>query len=204
MRCSCWQPTRCGSCCCQVWCSSPGARFIRCSRRPAPTFTAANKPQLITACSTPTAALLVPFANVLTKATGSWHAVFIVASVLNGVGAQHRRRDHGHPGAQAVAHRDHGERLSVSLAKPDPPVVVFRGRVFTAAIETTTAACVAGFGADSLSLHAPACRYASSTAPGPVRCFPIRPGIAARMPPASLAKGPLQGPWGPWHIVYQS
>jgi MFS transporter, OFA family, oxalate/formate antiporter len=34
-----------------------------------------------------TAALLVPFANVLTKATGNWHAVFIVAAVLNVVAA---------------------------------------------------------------------------------------------------------------------
>jgi OFA family oxalate/formate antiporter-like MFS transporter len=34
-----------------------------------------------------TAALLVPLANVLTKATGSWHAVFIVAAVLNVVAA---------------------------------------------------------------------------------------------------------------------
>jgi OFA family oxalate/formate antiporter-like MFS transporter len=30
-----------------------------------------------------TAALLVPLANVLTSATGSWSAVFIVAAVLN-------------------------------------------------------------------------------------------------------------------------
>jgi MFS transporter, OFA family, oxalate/formate antiporter len=34
-----------------------------------------------------TAALLVPLANVLTKATGSWHAVFIVAAILNIVAA---------------------------------------------------------------------------------------------------------------------
>ncbi len=34
-----------------------------------------------------TAALLVPFANVLTKATGSWHAVFIVAAILNIIAA---------------------------------------------------------------------------------------------------------------------
>ncbi len=34
-----------------------------------------------------TAALLVPFANVLKDATGSWHAVFIVAAVLNGLAA---------------------------------------------------------------------------------------------------------------------
>jgi OFA family oxalate/formate antiporter-like MFS transporter len=34
-----------------------------------------------------TAALLVPLANVLTTATGSWHAVFVVAAVLNIVAA---------------------------------------------------------------------------------------------------------------------
>jgi OFA family oxalate/formate antiporter-like MFS transporter len=34
-----------------------------------------------------TAALLVPLANVLTNATGSWHAVFYVAAVLNIVAA---------------------------------------------------------------------------------------------------------------------
>ena len=34
-----------------------------------------------------TAALLVPWANVLTKATGSWHAVFIVAAILNIIAA---------------------------------------------------------------------------------------------------------------------
>jgi OFA family oxalate/formate antiporter-like MFS transporter len=34
-----------------------------------------------------TAALLVPLANVLTTATGSWHAVFLVAAALNIVAA---------------------------------------------------------------------------------------------------------------------
>jgi OFA family oxalate/formate antiporter-like MFS transporter len=34
-----------------------------------------------------TASLLVPLANVLTSATGSWHAVFYVAAVLNIVAA---------------------------------------------------------------------------------------------------------------------
>jgi OFA family oxalate/formate antiporter-like MFS transporter len=34
-----------------------------------------------------TAALLVPLANVLTSATGSWHAVFYVAAILNIVAA---------------------------------------------------------------------------------------------------------------------
>ena len=34
-----------------------------------------------------TASLLVPFGNVLAAATGSWHAVFIVAAVMNAVAA---------------------------------------------------------------------------------------------------------------------
>jgi OFA family oxalate/formate antiporter-like MFS transporter len=34
-----------------------------------------------------TAALLVPLANVLTNATGSWHAVFYAAAILNIVAA---------------------------------------------------------------------------------------------------------------------
>jgi len=34
-----------------------------------------------------TAALLVPLANVLTTATGSWHAVFYVAAILNIIAA---------------------------------------------------------------------------------------------------------------------
>jgi OFA family oxalate/formate antiporter-like MFS transporter len=34
-----------------------------------------------------TAALLVPLANVLTNATGSWHAVFYVAAILNIIAA---------------------------------------------------------------------------------------------------------------------
>ena len=34
-----------------------------------------------------TASLLVPLANVLTSATGSWHAVFYVAAILNIVAA---------------------------------------------------------------------------------------------------------------------
>ena len=34
-----------------------------------------------------TAALLVPLANVLSNATGSWHAVFYVAAILNIVAA---------------------------------------------------------------------------------------------------------------------
>ena len=37
-----------------------------------------------------TAALLVPLANVLTTATGSWHAVFYVAAILNIVGGRGR------------------------------------------------------------------------------------------------------------------
>jgi OFA family oxalate/formate antiporter-like MFS transporter len=34
-----------------------------------------------------TASLLVPLANVLTNATGSWHAVFYVAAALNIIAA---------------------------------------------------------------------------------------------------------------------
>jgi MFS transporter, OFA family, oxalate/formate antiporter len=34
-----------------------------------------------------TLALLVPLANVLTDATGSWHAVFYVAAILNIIAA---------------------------------------------------------------------------------------------------------------------
>ena len=48
-------------------------------------FATANYGMLYTAKGT--AALLVPLANVLTNATGSWHAVFYVAAVLNIVAA---------------------------------------------------------------------------------------------------------------------
>jgi OFA family oxalate/formate antiporter-like MFS transporter len=48
-------------------------------------FATANYGMLYTAKGT--AALLVPLANVLTTATGSWTAVFVVASVLNIVAA---------------------------------------------------------------------------------------------------------------------
>src|SRR5688500_11921851 len=48
-------------------------------------FATANYGMLYTAKGT--AALLVPLANVLTNATGSWHAVFYVASILNIVAA---------------------------------------------------------------------------------------------------------------------
>ena len=34
-----------------------------------------------------TASLLVPLANVLTAATGNWHAVFVVAAIMNAVAA---------------------------------------------------------------------------------------------------------------------
>ena len=44
-------------------------------------FATTNYGMLYTAKGT--AALLVPFANVLTNATGSWHAVFYVAAILN-------------------------------------------------------------------------------------------------------------------------
>ena len=49
------------------------------------TFATTNYGMLYTAKGT--AALLVPLANVLTTATGSWHAVFNVAAVLNIVAA---------------------------------------------------------------------------------------------------------------------
>ena len=48
-------------------------------------FAAANAGLLYTAKGT--AALLVPFSSVLTTATGSWHAVFVVAGVMNIVAA---------------------------------------------------------------------------------------------------------------------
>jgi OFA family oxalate/formate antiporter-like MFS transporter len=48
-------------------------------------FAAANAGLLYTAKGT--AALLVPLSSVLATATGSWHAVFIVASVMNAVAA---------------------------------------------------------------------------------------------------------------------
>jgi OFA family oxalate/formate antiporter-like MFS transporter len=34
-----------------------------------------------------TAALLVPFSSMLTAMTGNWHAVFVVASIMNAVAA---------------------------------------------------------------------------------------------------------------------
>src|SRR5438093_8049359 len=49
------------------------------------TFATTNYGMLYTAKGT--AALLVPLANVLTNATGSWHAVFYVAAALNIVAA---------------------------------------------------------------------------------------------------------------------
>jgi OFA family oxalate/formate antiporter-like MFS transporter len=48
-------------------------------------YAASNAGMLYTAKGT--AALLVPFSSVLTAATGSWHAVFIVASAMNAVAA---------------------------------------------------------------------------------------------------------------------
>ena len=48
-------------------------------------YAAANAGMLYTAKGT--AALLVPLSSVLTAMTGNWHAVFIVASVMNGVAA---------------------------------------------------------------------------------------------------------------------
>jgi OFA family oxalate/formate antiporter-like MFS transporter len=48
-------------------------------------YAAANAGMLYTAKGT--AALLVPFSSLLTAATGNWHAVFIVASIMNAVAA---------------------------------------------------------------------------------------------------------------------
>ena len=48
-------------------------------------YAATNAGLLYTAKGT--ASLIVPFTNVLTQATGSWHAVFIAASVLNVIAA---------------------------------------------------------------------------------------------------------------------
>src|SRR5260370_18248887 len=48
-------------------------------------FATTNYGMLYTAKGT--ASLLVPLANVLTSATGSWHAVFYVAAILNIVAA---------------------------------------------------------------------------------------------------------------------
>jgi OFA family oxalate/formate antiporter-like MFS transporter len=49
------------------------------------TFATTNYGILYTAKGT--ASLLVPLANVLTTATGSWHAVFYLAAILNIVAA---------------------------------------------------------------------------------------------------------------------
>jgi len=49
--------------------------------------------------------LLVPLANVLTTATGSWHAVFYVAAILNIIAAAMALL------AQANAHPDDGAEL---------------------------------------------------------------------------------------------
>jgi OFA family oxalate/formate antiporter-like MFS transporter len=48
-------------------------------------FAAANAGLLYTAKGT--ASLLVPLSSVLTAATGSWHAVFIIASIMNAIAA---------------------------------------------------------------------------------------------------------------------
>jgi MFS transporter, OFA family, oxalate/formate antiporter len=48
-------------------------------------YAAANAGLLYTAKGT--ASLLVPLSSVLAAATGSWHAVFIVASALNAIAA---------------------------------------------------------------------------------------------------------------------
>jgi OFA family oxalate/formate antiporter-like MFS transporter len=48
-------------------------------------YAAANAGLMYTAKGT--AALLVPFSSLLTQSTGSWHAVFLTASVMNGIAA---------------------------------------------------------------------------------------------------------------------
>jgi len=48
-------------------------------------YAAANAGLMYTAKGT--ASLLVPLSSMLTAATGNWHAVFVVASVMNGVAA---------------------------------------------------------------------------------------------------------------------
>jgi OFA family oxalate/formate antiporter-like MFS transporter len=48
-------------------------------------FAAANAGLMYTAKGT--AALLVPWANVLKEATGSWHSVFVTAAILNAIAA---------------------------------------------------------------------------------------------------------------------
>jgi OFA family oxalate/formate antiporter-like MFS transporter len=48
-------------------------------------YATANAGALYTAKGT--ASLLVPLANVLTATTGGWHAVFIVAAVMNAIAA---------------------------------------------------------------------------------------------------------------------
>jgi OFA family oxalate/formate antiporter-like MFS transporter len=77
-------------------------------------YAAANAGMLYTAKGT--AALLVPLSSVLTTATGSWHAVFIVASVMNAVAAllawfvlrplRRRQLEEAHRVPAAAAHAD--------------------------------------------------------------------------------------------------
>ncbi len=50
-----------------------------------PTYATTNAGMLYTAKGT--AALLVPLSNLLTVATGNWHAVFIIAAIMNAVAA---------------------------------------------------------------------------------------------------------------------
>ena len=71
-------------------------------------FATTNYGMLYTAKGT--AALLVPLANVLTTATGSWHAVFYRRG-----DPQHHRRGHGARRAQADAHPGHEPGLIVRL-----------------------------------------------------------------------------------------
>ena len=81
-------------------------------------FATTNYGMLYTAKGT--AALLVPLGNVLTSATGSWHAVFYVAAILNIVAAVMALA-----GAEADATARHGCCLTV---RSDASALLSRGR----------------------------------------------------------------------------
>ena len=89
-RCSCWPAIRSGSWSCRgvvffAWGEIYSLFPATCTDIYGRKFATTNYGLLYTAKGT--AALLVPWANVLTTATGSWHAVFIVAAILNIVAA---------------------------------------------------------------------------------------------------------------------
>ena len=70
---------------CAASSSSPGERSSVCSPRPPPIFRAElghDQHRLALYCEG-IFAFVVPLANVLKSYTGSWHAVFVVASILN-------------------------------------------------------------------------------------------------------------------------